>query len=73
MPTTKSRLNISLSDEMKTALKKLATRDHVPEATKAARLIETALEIEEDQIWDQLAGKRDKKGARFISHRQAWK
>lgn len=73
MPTTKSRLNISLSDEMKIALKKLATRDRVPEATKAVRLIETALEIEEDLIWNGLAAKRDTKNARFFSHKQAWK
>lgn len=73
MPTIKSRMNISLSDEMKIALKKLAMRDRVPEATKAVRLIETALEIEEDQAWNALAAKRDTKKARFISHRQAWK
>ena len=73
MPTTKSRLNISLSEEMKGALKKLAIRDHIPEATKAARLLEMALEVEEDQIWDSLAAKRDSKRARFVSHGQAWK
>src|SRR3989338_8849364 len=64
MPTTKSRLNISLSNEMKVALRKLAMRDRVPEATKAVRLIETALETEEDQIWDTLAAKRDAKKTR---------
>lgn len=73
MPTTKPRLNISLSEDMKMALKKLARRDRVPEATKAARLIEIALEIEEDQIWNALAERRDAKKARFVSHRQAWK
>jgi len=73
MPTTKSRLNISLSDEMKVALKKLAMRDRIPEATKAARLIEIALEVEEDQVWNTLAAKRDTKKARFVSHRKAWK
>ncbi len=73
MPTTKSRLNISVSDEMKIALKKLAMRDRIPEATKAARLIEIALEIEEDQIWGALAAKRDTKKARFLSHGHAWK
>lgn len=73
MPTTKPRLNISLSDEMKIALRKLALRDRVPEATKAARLLEMALEIEEDQIWNALAKRRDAKKARFVSHRRAWK
>lgn len=73
MPTTKQRINISVSDEIKLALTKLAMRDRVPEATKAARLLEMALEIEEDVAWDAIVGKRDKKGARFITHRNAWK
>lgn len=73
MPTTKTRLNISLSDDMKVAIRKLAARDRVPEATKAARLIETALEIEEDQVWNILAARRDTKRAHFVSHRHAWK
>ena len=73
MPTTKYRLNVSLSDEMKAALQKIAERDRVPEATKAARLIETALEVEEDMVWDALAQRRDKKKVRFVSHKCAWK
>lgn len=73
MPTTKTRLNISLSDGVREAITKLAHRDRIPEATKAARLLEIALELEEDQVWDMLAKKRDVKNARFISHDKAWK
>lgn len=73
MPMVKSRLNVSLPDDIKLALRRLAARDRIPAATKAARLIEVALEIEEDQIWDALAQKRDKKRARFLSHKSAWK
>lgn len=74
MPTTKTRINISLSDDLSHALKKLAHRDQVPTATKAERLLEIALEIEEDVVWDSIASKREKfKNARFISHNQAWK
>jgi len=72
MPTLKKRLNISLSNELNTALTKLADRDQVPQATKAADLLIIALEIEEDQIWDTIASKRDKSKARFSSHSQAW-
>lgn len=68
MPTTKTRLNINLPYEIREALKKVARRDRVPQATKAARLLETALELEEDQVWDALARQRDTKNARFISH-----
>lgn len=73
MPTLKSRINVSLSDDIKLALKRLAARDHIPEATKAARLIEVALEIEEDQLWNARAEKRDIRGARFVPHKRAWK
>lgn len=72
MPTTKSRINISLSDEMKEALHKISRRDRVPAATKAARLLELALELEEDKVWNDLAEKRDAKTARFLSHKKAW-
>lgn len=54
-------------------LRKLAKRDHIPEATKAARLLETALELEEDYLWNMLAETRDHKQARFIPHARAWK
>ncbi len=73
MSTLKSRINISLPDEVKEMLYKLAKRDRIPEATKAARLLETALELEEDLAWNQIAEKRDKKQTRFISHVRAWK
>lgn len=72
MPTIKSRINITLSADAKKAIAKLAARDEVPDATLAARLIETALELEEDLVWDKLAKQRDSKQATFISHKQAW-
>ncbi len=73
MPTTKTRINLSLSEEVRNALAKIARRDRVPQATKAARLLEMALELEEDQVWDFLAERRDAKNARFIPHNKAWK
>ncbi|KKT82028.1 MAG: hypothetical protein A3B99_02235 [Candidatus Yanofskybacteria bacterium RIFCSPHIGHO2_02_FULL_44_12b] len=73
MSTTKTRINISLSDEIRRALASLAHRDHIPEATKAARLLEVALEVEEDQIWNRLAEKRDTNKASYSSHKKAWK
>ena len=73
MPTTKTRINISVSDAVHNAIAKLAHRDRIPQATKAARLLETALELEEDQVWDAMASLRDSKNARYLSHAQAWK
>ena len=72
MPTTKRRVNISISKPIEEALGKLARRDQVPQATKAAELLQDAIEIDEDQVWDSIASARDTKKAKFISHKKAW-
>jgi predicted DNA-binding protein len=73
MSTTKSRINISVSDEIERALFALAKRDQVPNATKAAELLRAAIEIEEDSVLNRIAEERDQKGVRFVSHRSAWR
>lgn len=73
MPTTKTRINVTISPDIERVLLRVAERDSVPAATKAAHLIRLALEIEEDEAWDALARKRDTAKARFVSHRHAWK
>lgn len=74
MPTAKFRINVSLSDETNSALRRLALRDQVPTATKAERLLEIALEIEEDETWNRIADSRGKvKNSQFVPHNQAWK
>lgn len=73
MPTAKTRINISVSDEVQQALRRLAARDQMPQATKAASLLETALEFEEDRTWREIAEKRDTKKVRFIPHTKVWK
>lgn len=72
MPTTKTRINLSLSEEVRDALAKIARRDRLPQATEAARLLEMAIELEEDKVWDSLANRRDAKNARFVPHNKAW-
>ena len=72
MPTTKKRVNISISKPLEEALEKLARRDQVPEATKAAELLQAAIELDEDQVWDAVASKRDTKNTKFVSHKKAW-
>ena len=72
MPTTKKRINVSLSEELEKSILRLAKRDEVPEATKAADLLRLAIEIEEDQVWNEIAEKRDKKSASFVSGKKAW-
>ena len=72
MTTVKKRINLSIESDIEEMLKKIALRDRVPQATKAAELLRIALETEEDQIWASVAEKRDQKGERFVSHEKAW-
>lgn len=69
----KKRINISVSRSVDTAVSRLAKRDQMPTATKVAHLLELALEMEEDQVLDAIASKRDTPRARFVSHAVAWR
>ena len=73
MTTTKKRINISVSKELNDALSKLAKRDQMPQATKAEHLLRFALEVEEDDILNIIAGVRDTSSAKFVSHKLAWR
>ncbi len=74
MATTKTRINISVSKGTCDALKLLAKRDQEPVATKAMRLIEQALELEEDAYLSAIAGERLAKKARYVRDSDAvWK
>ena len=72
MTTTKKRVNVSLSATLESILAKLAKRDQVPQATKAAELIRIGVEIEEDEYFDIIASERDKEKVKFVSHKKAW-
>ncbi len=58
MPTTKKRLNISLTDELAELVKLLANRDSVPQATKVVELLKKAIEEDEDEILAMMAEER---------------
>ncbi|OHA70359.1 MAG: hypothetical protein A3D64_03235 [Candidatus Wildermuthbacteria bacterium RIFCSPHIGHO2_02_FULL_49_9] len=73
MPTTKARINISVSEETREAIERLAKHEQKPVATKAANLLEFALEIEEDRYFEKLASEREKNNVRWLSHEEAWK
>lgn len=72
MPTQKKRINVTLPDHLAVFLEQIAIRDDVPQATKAAELLEQALELEEDAYFSILAAQRDVPGAKFLSHKQFW-
>jgi predicted DNA-binding protein len=71
MPTTKTRIQISVPKRTRDALKMLAKQDEVPVATKAAELIEDALELEEDVRLGAIIADRLKKKARYIKDSDA--
>jgi hypothetical protein len=73
MPTLKKRLHVSLSPLLEAAVARLAERDNMPQATKITELLEEAIELEEDQVWDALALRRDARRAKFVPHDRAWK
>ncbi len=72
MSTEKKRINVSLSKHAHKALSYLANRDDVPYATKAAYLIDEALELEEDIALDYLANQRDNEKVKYIPHNKVW-
>ncbi|HUD05974.1 MAG TPA: hypothetical protein VMR18_03635 [Candidatus Saccharimonadales bacterium] len=72
MSTAKSRINVSVPEDVRTALADLAKRDQVPTATKAEHLIEIGLEIEEDEAWDKIASSRDTKNTTFHTHSEVF-
>jgi hypothetical protein len=72
MSTAKSRINVSIPEDVKAALADLAKRDQVPTATKAEHLIEIGLETEEDEAWDKIASMRDTKQTKFHTHSEVF-
>lgn len=72
MATTKKRINISVPENVENAIARLAERDQLPQATKAGELLRLAIEIEEDQVWDDIASARDNSKTKFIDHKEAW-
>ncbi len=73
MPTTKKRTNVTLTDDVDSALVYLSKRDDVSKSTKVVQLIKIAIQLEEDEVWNSLAEARDTKKAKFVSHKDAWK
>lgn len=72
MPTTKKRINITITNDIEEIIGLLAERDDVPVATKAIELIRTAIELDEDDVLREISEKRDTRKAKYVSHEQAW-
>ncbi len=77
MATSKKRINITLTKEAEEAIEELAKKDRVPQATKAAELLEEALALHEDLVLGQIAEERLRDAKRnkekTIPHEEVWK
>jgi hypothetical protein len=73
MPSTKTRINLTVPSEVERDLMRIAKRDDRSLATVALDLLRHALEIEEDGALLHVAEERGKKRAAFLSHARAWK
>ncbi|MEI7741147.1 MAG: hypothetical protein WCJ29_01430 [bacterium] len=73
MPTTKTRLALSLDYDLEKALEQVARKANVPVATKALELLREALEIQEDVLLAQLAEERMAGKIKWLKHDSIWK
>lgn len=72
MATNKKRINVTVDSDMEEIIELLAKRDQMSQSAKAVQLMKVAIELDEDEILDQMAEKRDTKDSRFISHDEVW-
>ena len=69
---SKKRIYISISPEVEKALGVVSDERDIPVASAASDLLEKALEIEEDVVWDSIATNRKNSNEKFYSHEEAW-
>lgn len=72
MPTTKTRINLSVPEDINKALHQLSKKENTPIATKALELLKQALELEEDIALEHIADQREKKSSKQLSHDEVW-
>ena len=74
MPTVKKRINITVDKETDKILSILAKQEKVPKATITTRLLNDALELEEDLRLGRIAEHRVNDGSRYILDKdEFWK
>jgi len=72
MPTQKKRINITIDDATHAAIERLADEREESISRTSLRLIEEALEFQEDRHFSKLADARLQKKQRRVSHDKAW-
>ena len=72
MPTAKKRINITLDDEVYSALVELSEKRAKSISSVSLSLIETALELQEDRYFSRIADERLERKEKRVSHSTAW-
>jgi len=72
MVTTKKCITISLPHDVEKSLYLLSAKDGISPVTKAALLIQYAIEMNEDELFSSNVSQREKENTHFISHEDAW-
>lgn len=73
MPTQNPRLNLTLNDDIMKSLNALAKKSKQTVSAVAKKLLEDALETQEDIYFSRLANERDTENTKWISHEEVWK
>ena len=72
MPTSKKRINITIDDATYAAIERLAGDRQESISRTSLRLIEEALEYQEDRYFSKAADARLRKKQGRVSHDEAW-
>lgn len=72
MPTAKKRINITVDDELYSALEKLSAKRAKSVSSVSVSLLELALELQEDIHFSRVAEQRLRKREARIDHDDAW-
>ena len=73
MPTVKHRINITVNNELYKALEILSKKRDQSLSSLSLKLIQKAIELEEDFYFSMEADSRLRKKEKRISHDRAWK
>ena len=72
MPTVKRRINITVDDDLYRSLNKLSKKEKSSLSSVSLRLIEKAVELEEDLYFSRIADERLSKNQKRVPHDKAW-
>lgn len=73
MPTKNPRVNITFEAQWLAVLSEMAASEGKSVSGLAKELVLEALDRREDMALSAIAKKRDTKGSKFVSHKDAWR